>query len=386
MKVTSLVFILMCVLFTFLYFTTPQFLIDPRVVMYQYETAKQQISITIEQKTLPQLVNKTVPKYTDKVCPEGIDVVWLWVNGSDPVFRQQYERSGKKSGEGRFRDYNTLQYSLRSVYEYAPYIKNYYIVTMDQIPSFINMSRLTYNDYKLRIVSHKEIFPDTSVLPIFNSNALEVSLHNIKNLSSCFLYLNDDMFLGNTLSPSHFIAQTGKLKIYANSWAAPDKERMQKNIWHRSVGYSNERVNAIFKQPPTKKHSYVSHHCYFFKTSILADLEKNLKKEYVKTRQSKFRHDDDMAVPFSHGAYAVESGNGTYIRESNYYYATFTGNRATNLKTINNIKNKKPQCVCLNDALDKATKDQIDKETIVLHTFLDQYLPRSSPFENEVSL
>ena len=36
-----------------------------------------------------------------------------------------------------YRDYNTLLYSMRSVYHYAPYIKNWYLITYDQIPEFI---------------------------------------------------------------------------------------------------------------------------------------------------------------------------------------------------------------------------------------------------------
>ncbi|KAL7715246.1 Glycosyltransferase [Entamoeba marina] len=151
-------------------------------------------------------------------CPDGIDAVWLWVNGSDPTFIEQLNKYGNKGTESRYRDYNTLLYSIRSVYTFAPFIKNYYLVTMNQIPSFINTSSLHYNEYTLHLVDHKDIFPDSSVLPVFNSNAIEAMLHNIKNLSTCFLYFNDDMLLGSPLDPEHFIRDDGKYNVYNNNW------------------------------------------------------------------------------------------------------------------------------------------------------------------------
>ncbi|EMD43343.1 glycosyltransferase putative [Entamoeba histolytica] len=331
-----------------------------------------------------KLQHYNVSSYVDPSCPEGIDVVWLWVNGSDPTFRKQLEKNGKKGGEGRYRDYNTLQYSIRSVYNFAPFIKHYFIVTMGQTPSFLNTSQFEWNEYTLRIVDHKEIFPNTKDLPVFNSNSLEVSLHNIKNLSSCFLYLNDDMLLGKELKPEHFINSDGKLKVYHNSWKAPDTNRMVKNIWHRSVGNSNELINKHFGKSKTVKHPYVSHHCYFFKRDILKQMEGTWPEQYKETRRHKFREGNDLAIPFMHGAFVVESGQGIYVKEYNYYYGSFTSSRRSNTKLINNIEKKQPQCICINDALEKSSVAVINKETAILNSFLETYYPYPCPFEKYI--
>ncbi|GAB1226857.1 hypothetical protein ENUP19_0305G0106 [Entamoeba nuttalli] len=323
---------------------------------------------------------KKVDIITNEFCPNGIDAVWLWVNGSDPIFYKALEENGKRGGDGRYRDYNTLQYSIRSVYNFAPYIKNYYIVTMGQIPDFLNTSSLTFRDYKLRIVDHKEIFPNNKDLPVFNSNALEVSIHNIKNLSSCFLYLNDDMLLGKKLDIRHFFNDYGLLNIYYNGWSAPEEEQAKKNSWHRSVSFSNKLVNDKFHNGEVVKHPYVSHHCYFFKTDTLKEMESVWPYQFAKTRTHKFREANDLAIPFLHGAFTAETGKGIYIPERNYYYGSFTSDRINNLKVYKDIQKSHPQCICLNDGF--SGNDNIFKsETEKLNEFLNQYYSDPSPFE-----
>ena len=327
---------------------------------------------------------KNIPKYVDQQCPDGIDVVWLWVNGSDPVFREEYIKHGRKSGEGRYRDYNTLQYSIRSVYEYAPYIKNYYIVTMNQVPSFLNTSQFTFEDYTMRIVDHKEIFPNNEDLPVFNSNSLEVSLHNIKGLKSCFLYLNDDMLLGKELKPIHFLSENGKLNIYHNSWKAPNENKMQRNIWHRSVGNSNERLNKHFGLEINTKHYYVAHHCYFFKTDTLKEMEQLWPEDYVEIRKRKFRNKEDLAVPYLHNNLLFEQGKANLIKETDNVYGTFTEKRSSNLKLFNKIKKKHPQCICMNDAIQGISEKDLQREVSVLNGFMEHQYPYPSPFEKDV--
>lgn len=324
--------------------------------------------------------------YKSPLCPDGIDVVWLWVNGSEPAFIKALQENGRKGGLGRYRDYNTLQYSMRSVYEFAPYIKHYHIVTMGQTPSFVNTSSMTYRDYTLRIVDHKEIFPNLSDLPVFNSNALEVSLHNIKNLSKCFLYMNDDMLLGKPLNPEHFINnKEQRFNIYHNSWSAPEVERAKKNVWHNSVSFTNNLINAKFHNGEEVKHSYSSHHCYFFDRNTLQEMERTWPYNYAKTRTHKFRERNDLAVPFFYAAYSVETGRGKYVKERNYYYGTFTDVHKSNQKVFKDINKRRPQCICLNDGIsDNVEASVINQEIDYLENFFDRYYSYPSPFEKNV--
>ena len=63
-------------------------------------------------------------------------------------------------GKGRYRDNEELRYSLRSVWQFAPWVRNIYIVTNGQVPKWLNLD----ND-KIWIVTHEDIFKNKSHLP-----------------------------------------------------------------------------------------------------------------------------------------------------------------------------------------------------------------------------
>ena len=136
------------------------------------------------------------PPSKTQVCTE-VDVVYTWVNGSDPVHRKLMTKYGGGGWDGGYRDYGVIRYSIRSVEKFMPWVRNIIIVTNGQVPNWANTS-----SPKLRIVSHDQIFQNKDDLPTFNSNAIEANLHNIPGLAPCFLYLNDDMFVGMPIKKS----------------------------------------------------------------------------------------------------------------------------------------------------------------------------------------
>ena len=80
---------------------------------------------------------------------------------------------------------------------YAPWVRNIYLVTDDQVPDWLDTSCPD-----VKVVSHREIFANQADLPTFNSHAIESQIHRIEGLSEHFLYLNDDFFVGRPLSPT----------------------------------------------------------------------------------------------------------------------------------------------------------------------------------------
>ena len=74
--------------------------------------------------------------------------MYLWVDGSDPVWRAKkaaYEQGGapvslEAVNEARFANNDELKYSLRSVERYAPWIRHIYIVTDGQVPAWIDLT------------------------------------------------------------------------------------------------------------------------------------------------------------------------------------------------------------------------------------------------------
>lgn len=214
-----------------------------------------------------------------QLCAPVIDVVYTWVNGSDPHFAEQlrkykaewarehgesatppppppppppskrkrdgskaararedeedFERDavesvGKKKkktaaerdadavSDSRFNDHQELRYSLRSIWMYAPWVRNVYIVTNGQVPTWLDLSHP-----RLKVVPHSEIFPNASHLPTFSSPAIEAHVHRIPGLSDKFLYLNDDVMFGREVWPDDFTTPSRGQKIYL-AWKVPD--------------------------------------------------------------------------------------------------------------------------------------------------------------------
>ena len=141
---------------------------------------------------------------------QEIDLVYLWVDGNDPVWKARHDACIGKSEEGvgvnckgRFADNDELKYSLRSVEMYAPWIRHIFIVTDSQVPAWLDVS-----NPKVSIVDHKDIMPEQA-LPCFNSRVIEHHLANIPGLSERFIYANDDMMLNKPVDPDVFFAADG---------------------------------------------------------------------------------------------------------------------------------------------------------------------------------
>jgi UDP-N-acetylglucosamine-lysosomal-enzyme len=206
-----------------------------------------------------------------------VDIVYTWVNGSDPVLQAQlakYKQSDESeailqskhedpeiadhlapipinstsksnmkqeentwSGSNRFRDNEELQYSLRSVFKYAPWIRRIFIVTSGQVPSWLNIA-----NPRVTIVQHSDIFVNQSHLPTFSSPAIESHLHRIPGLSRHFLYLNDDVMFGNHIEMEDFWSHGKGHQIYL-SWNIPNCANGCPDTWIND-GYCDNACNV----------------------------------------------------------------------------------------------------------------------------------------------
>ena len=141
-----------------------------------------------------------------KMTQEKIDIVVLWVNGSDPEFICEKQIvAGQINGSNhhidsdmRYRDYGTLNHWFRMIEKHAPWLNKVFLITNGQKPEWLNLDHP-----KLRLVTHKEFMP-LDYLPTFNSAAIELNLHRIEELSENYLYFNDDMYMIRDCKPSDF--------------------------------------------------------------------------------------------------------------------------------------------------------------------------------------
>ena len=92
-----------------------------------------------------------IKKETSGQICSVVDVVYLWVNGSDPMQKELLNQYNI-FWDGGYREYGVLKYSARSVAEFMPWIRNIIIVTNGQVPTWANLS-----SPRLRIVTHDEV-------------------------------------------------------------------------------------------------------------------------------------------------------------------------------------------------------------------------------------
>ncbi|KAH3714488.1 n-acetylglucosamine-1-phosphotransferase subunits alpha beta [Pelomyxa schiedti] len=214
------------------------------------------------------------------------------------------------SWNGMFRDYGVLRFSVRSIAAFMPYVRDVIIVTNGQVPTWLNTSAPG-----IRIVTHKEIFHNSSDLPTFNSNAIEAHLHNIPGIAECFLYMNDDFFLMRDTPRTHWVdEETGKIKVYMEGGKAPQAD---KGGWFKSVAHSNEIVNKYYRPNENRsnptRHHYVGHYCYFTLTEIADLMYSRWQSEFDRTSHNKFRQNNDTAFPFLNANVALEENRAIVV-------------------------------------------------------------------------
>ncbi|XP_073813415.1 N-acetylglucosamine-1-phosphate transferase subunits alpha and beta [Musca autumnalis] len=155
------------------------------------------------------------PNLLSTAC-EPMDVVYTWVNGSDPWFNKAISKYNVSYNINRYDDKNELKYSLRSLEKYAPWIRHVYIVTNGQIPGWLDLS-----NNRVSIITHDFLTPNIEWLPVFSSASIETFIHRIPNLSKRFLYLNDDIFLGSHLYPEDLYTDSEGTRIF-QAWLVPE--------------------------------------------------------------------------------------------------------------------------------------------------------------------
>ncbi len=136
-----------------------------------------------------------------------IDAVITWVDGLDPLhaanrlhFQPLAPRNINAINPHRWACNDELGYCLRSIANHAPWIGRVWIITDAQTP---DLSRLPAELVeRITIVDHLTLFAGhESVLPTFNSLAIETLLWRIPDLAEHFVYFNDDVFLTGPLTP-----------------------------------------------------------------------------------------------------------------------------------------------------------------------------------------
>ncbi|TFH00123.1 MAG: glycosyltransferase [Calditrichales bacterium] len=318
---------------------------------------------------------------------ERIDVVYTWVNGSDPEFKHALKKALDQQAfiisnglDNRFRDNQELRYSLRSLEAYAPWTGRIYLVTNGQVPSWLRLDHP-----RISVIDHRSIFPDEVSLPTFNSNAIELCLHHIPGLSKRFLYLNDDLFFGRQSTKNDYFTVSQGIRFYQEPIMISSHQGSRSTLM-RSYAYTQSIIEKLWG---IKYQRFLPAHTpQLYDRDILKGLEYLLADEFKKTIGHRFRSPDDLILRIMFFYYLIESpeqipkGNqAKFLRwgSSEYSFWMLDRNFLKTAGAFLHILRKQPKFFCVND--DVTTNAPIHPLLLFFRLFLRVYFPRPSSFE-----
>ena len=302
----------------------------------------------------------------------NIDLVYLWVDGSDPnwVAKKNKYLNKKVNTIGRYDDNQELKYSLRSVEKHLPWIRKIFVVTDEQVPAFLNPDHP-----KIQIVDLKEILPK-AILPVFNSNVIEQFLYKIPDLSEHFLYANDDMFVNADLETSFFFKEGLPVMrmLYDPFTSYKNNLKRALNININSYRLAIENAYKLFQKKfnvlyPVKDHHNIN---AYLRSDYKTVVEELFKEEIQATHTNRFRQKTDIQRILIY-YYGIKNKTGIlkYVKRKE--------SSRIKVHKINYqayIDKYNPQLFCLNDS-----EHANDDHRAQIEPFLKKLFPDKSTFE-----
>jgi hypothetical protein len=328
--------------------------------------------------TLPPVRSR--PEF-DNATPDSvdfpIDVVYTWVDGTDPAWqRRRAEASGKvyheeAASDARYISRDELKYSLRSLYLYAPWVRHIYIVSDDQAPPWLNLAHP-----KVSVVDHRDIFTDPEVLPVYNSHAIESQLHHIDGLSQQFLYFNDDMFIGHPVTPQRFFDGNGLSRFFHADSHVPIGPITETDTPVDAACKNNRRLlRDMFGKTISQT---FQHAPYALRRDVMADIEAQFPVEHARTASSRFRDLHDLSIPSSmQHYYGYFTGRAVAGSIRSVYIQLAVADLQQRLDRL--LARRDAESFCLNDAY--STAEDLERQNAILLPFLESYFPVPSPYE-----
>lgn len=312
-----------------------------------------------------------------------VDAVYLWVDDSDPRWREKREEVRRSLGmepspapsddsvaSHKFRDRGELRASMRSLEMYAPWIRHIYLVTDEQKPEWLDAEQ-----GRVRVVDHREIFADPGVLPTYNSHAIGSQVHRIPGLSDHYLLMNDDVMFNQPVSPYTFFTPVGQLRVNFSRSRRPDVPRESQTSLELARSNSaallerdfGRRASSLFGHVPVPQ-----------RKDVALELEERYSEEILRTVKSPFRAPTDVVInSWLHLYTALFTGRA--IRASIKFGYFNIGRVAVRQRMERLAAVRKFQVICVNDVPPPGGEEEADPEWLAL--WLQRVYPIRTPFE-----
>lgn len=311
-----------------------------------------------------------------------IDAVYTWVDSSSASFGKLFEKTLASLDPRpasdvlqpfRFRQSDELRYSLRSLEQFAPWIRTVHLVTNGEYPAWLNSS-----SPRIRQVSHESIFKVHDNLPTFNSNAIEMHLHRIPGLSRKFLYLNDDLFIGRTCTPGDFTFAKADISYF-------ESIKLPQDLDPQNTGdlACASTLQVLAASTLGAQITFMPAHVpQLYDREWLAELEARFPVSFARTAAKRFRSPDDLILRIAYAALALEKGNRSELLlsgNSDYSLVRMKPGILQNLRDFKTVLRNRPRFFCINDELPSDWSAQL--ACCLMQRFLQRYFPQPSAFE-----
>ena len=373
-----------------------------------------------------------------------VDAVYTYVNGDDPEWRTSAEpiltavrdaamAAGipaipKKKGEwawnenvgmNKFRNWDELRYSMRSIHMYAPWVRRIFLVVSgpSQVPAWLNTSHPN-----ISIVFHEQLFDDPdNDLPTFNSNAIESALHRIPGLSNLFLYFNNDVLLGRPLELSDFITSRRYTQfvepLFVGDWLtlncslkletmpllndggapfAPPTGQLPEDVVAACASCAYGTTSALARYHfGVRVTNIVPHTPHLWERRVLYEVENALKEPLARMRRMRTRNRaTDIVMHYHYEAWRVAQSEKEAVDEPvvdtrvvNAAWSLFTRfsndlNFYRKLDKLMRPRDTHPAFICIDDqTLSESSKSLLEFHRSNLAEFFNKWWPRSAPWE-----
>lgn len=317
---------------------------------------------------------------------EPVDVVYTWVDGTDPAWQARMREvlrvvdptaiNETATSDSRFATRDELRYSLRSLEMYAGWVRRVHLVTDGQVPAWLDTDHP-----RIRVVDHRDIFTDPSVLPVFNSHAIESQLHHVPGLADRYLYLNDDVFFGRPVEPELFFEANGLTKFFLSQMLLDVDPPSARDMPVLSAAKNNRALmERLFGRTVTTKFKHTPHPQ---NRQVLEELEERFPELFCQVVTSPFRHPDDISVTSAlhhYYSYATRRAVRGEIRYTYRDISTLTS--SGDLADL--VEEPRYDVFCLNDT-HLVPGPAADRSVALLSEFLEEYFPTPSTFEKRPS-
>ncbi|KAI0319455.1 hypothetical protein OF83DRAFT_1170223 [Amylostereum chailletii] len=275
-----------------------------------------------------------------------LDVLWTWVNSSDPVWRYTHTRiEDELNGSWRpsivdwdapiahLQNFDELRYSIRSVLRhFRRHARRFNVLASDfaippgfpgtypestarlgQVPQWLDPRGAsdTWSDGDVQLtVHHHSAYFDPYTDTTSSSFGIESQLRNLKGVADVFIYLNDDMYFLKDLHPADFYTTNHGFVLRVQPWimipSSIDPHPVR-GEW-QPLRQTNVWLSARFG---TSQRPYMGHLAKTFSLTILREIAATWPEAYLRTglrqmRKVWYYEPGDVHTVFIFGHFLVE--------------------------------------------------------------------------------